>query len=711
MSEEEMTKEEKQRLKEERRKAFEAAHPELAAKRKEAAEKRDKVKEKITAAVQNAQEMDLSDQEAARRQKMEQLRAQGIDPFGQAYDQTDHAADLRAKYGDDSAEDLVKEDVHVSIVGRIMTKRRMGKLGFVTLLDRSGRIQVVINQRIVGDAVYELFKSADLGDIIGVKGVVIKTQTGELSVEAHDYTHLCKALRPLPEKFHGLQDKEERYRRRYLDLIMNDRSREIAMLRPRIIRAIQHYMDSQGYIEVETPVLQPILGGANARPFVTHHNALDKDFYLRIATELPLKRLVVGDLERVYEIGRVFRNEGMDLKHNPEFTTMEAYCAYSDLEGMMKLNEGLFESVANEVFHRTTFEFMGKTVNLAGPYKRWNMVDAVKEVTGVDFWQPMSVEDALKLAKEHNVEVAPHQHMVGNIISLFFDQFCEDKIEQPTFVWGHPIEISPLAKKNPKDPRFTQRFELEIMGVEFDNAFSELNDPIDQRKRFEDQLKAKAMGDEEAAEMDEDYVEALEYGLAPTGGIGFGIDRLVMLLCGCDSIRDVLLFPTMKPREGDKKAASAEPAESNVAAETESAEEKTQENCFFTPNEKIDFSGVTIEPLFADQVDFDTFSRSDFRAVKVKECTAVPKSKKLLKFVLDDGTGTDRVILSGIHAYYEPEELVGKTLIAIVNLPARSMMGIDSCGMLLSAVNEKNGEEELHLLMVDNHIPAGAKLY
>ena len=711
MSEEEMTKEEKQRLKEERRKAFEAAHPELAAKRKEAAEKRDKVKEKITAAVQNAQEMDLSDQEAARRQKMEQLRAQGIDPFGQAYDQTDHAADLRAKYGDDSAEDLVKEDVHVSIAGRIMTKRRMGKLGFVTLLDRSGRIQVVINQRIVGDAVYELFKSADLGDIIGVKGVVIKTQTGELSVEAHDYTHLCKALRPLPEKFHGLQDKEERYRRRYLDLIMNDRSREIAMLRPRIIRAIQHYMDSQGYIEVETPVLQPILGGANARPFVTHHNALDKDFYLRIATELPLKRLVVGDLERVYEIGRVFRNEGMDLKHNPEFTTMEAYCAYSDLEGMMKLNEGLFESVANEVFHRTTFEFMGKTVNLAGPYKRWNMVDAVKEVTGVDFWQPMSVEDALKLAKEHNVEVAPHQHTVGNIISLFFDQFCEDKIEQPTFVWGHPIEISPLAKNNPKDPRFTQRFELEIMGVEFDNAFSELNDPIDQRKRFEDQLKAKAMGDEEAAEMDEDYVEALEYGLAPTGGIGFGIDRLVMLLCGCDSIRDVLLFPTMKPREGDKKAASAEPAESNVAAETESAEEKTQENCFFTPNEKIDFSGVTIEPLFADQVDFDTFSRSDFRAVKVKECTAVPKSKKLLKFVLDDGTGTDRVILSGIHAYYEPEELVGKTLIAIVNLPARSMMGIDSCGMLLSAVNEKNGEEELHLLMVDNHIPAGAKLY
>ena len=445
-------------------------------------------------------------------------------------------------------EELDAQDNEVSIAGRIMSKRRMGKLGFVHLLDRDGRIQIVINERVVGEQVYSLFKSSDLGDIIGVKGKVIKTMAGELSVEVREYTHLSKALRPLPEKFHGLTDKEERYRRRYLDLIMNDDSRKIAILRPRIIRAIQHYMDSHGYIEVETPILQPILGGANARPFVTHHNALDKDYYLRIATELPLKRLIVGDLEKVYEIGRIFRNEGMDLKHNPEFTTMEAYCAYSDLEGMMKMNEELFESVAMEVFGKTDFEFMGKTISLKAPFKRWNMVDAVKEVTGVDFWQPMSLEDALKLAKEHNVEVAPHQMSVGNIISLFFDAFCEDKIEQPTFVWGHPIEISPLAKKNPKDPRFTQRFELEIMGIEMDNAFTELNDPIDQKERFEKQLENKAKGDDEAAEMDEDYVEALEYGLPPTGGIGMGIDRFVMLLTGQDSIRDVLLFPTMKQR-------------------------------------------------------------------------------------------------------------------------------------------------------------------
>lgn len=548
---EELTKEEKQRIKEERRKAFLAAHPELAAKQQEAEAKKNKIKARVEQAAEQAEADLLNDQEAARRDKMEQLRSMGIDPFGHAYEQTDHTADIRAEYGDDEAEDLDKTQPQVSIAGRIMAKRRMGKLGFVTLLDRSGRIQVVINQRIAGDEIYNLFKMADLGDIIGIKGRVMKTQTGELSVEAHEYTHLSKALRPLPEKFHGLTDKEERYRRRYVDLIMNDDSRKVAILRPRIIRAIQHYMDSQGYIEVETPILQPILGGANARPFVTHHNALDKDFYLRIATELPLKRLVVGDLERVYEIGRVFRNEGMDLKHNPEFTTMEAYCAYSDLEGMMKLNEGLFESVALEVFHKTQFRFMGQMIDLKGPYKRWNMVDAVKEVTGIDFWQPMSVEDALKLAKEHNVEVAPHQHTVGNIISLFFDQFCEDKIVQPTFIWGHPIEISPLAKKNPKDPRFTQRFELEICGVEMDNAFTELNDPIDQKQRFEAQLEAKKLGDDEAAEMDDDYVEALEYGLAPTGGIGFGIDRLVMLLTGCDSIRDVLLFPTMKQRGND----------------------------------------------------------------------------------------------------------------------------------------------------------------
>jgi lysyl-tRNA synthetase class 2 len=693
MSEEELSKEEKRRLKEERRRAFEAAHPEIAAKRQEAEARRAKVRKGLQTAVNNAETENLNDQEEARRAKMEELRAKGIDPFGHAYPQSDHAADIRARFGDDSLEDLAAAPHQVTIAGRIMAKRRMGKLGFITLLDRTGRIQVVVNQRLVGEDTYELFKQSDLGDIIGVEGQVIKTQTGELSVQASSYTHLTKALRPLPEKFHGLTDKEERYRRRYLDLIMNDSSREVALLRPRIIRAIQHYMDSQGYVEVETPVLQPILGGASARPFITHHNALNKDFYLRIATELELKRLIVGDMEKVYEIGRIFRNEGMDLKHNPEFTTMEAYCAYSDLQGMMELNEGLFESVAKEVFHRTQFPFMGKTIDLKGPYKRWNMVDAVKEVTGIDFWQPMSVDQALQLAAEHHVEVAPHQRTVGNIISLFFDQYCEDKVEQPTFIWGHPIEVSPLAKKNPDDPRFTQRFELEIMGVEFDNAFTELNDPIDQRARFEAQLEAKKLGDDEASEMDEDYVEALEYGLPPTGGIGFGIDRFVMLLCGCDSIRDVLLFPTMRPREGEKQSPSQE------------------DKNFFTPNEKIDFSKVKVEPLFADLIDFDTFSKGDFRAVKVKACEAVPKSKKLLAFTLDDGSGRDRTILSGIHAFYEPEELVGKTLIAICNLPPKAMMGRESQGMLLSAEYEEDGQEKVRLLIVDNHIPAGAKIY
>lgn len=543
----ELTKEEKLRIKEERRKAFEAAHPELAAKRKEAEEKKKKQQKSDTDAAS------LNDQEAARRAKMNDLREHGIDPFGQAYETTCHTSDIRDQYAEKTAEELEELNVTVRIAGRIMSKRRMGKLGFINLLDRNGRIQVVINQRIVGDEIYDLFKSADLGDIVGIEGRVMRTQTNELSVECHAYSHLVKALRPLPEKFHGLQDKEERYRRRYLDMIMNDQSREIAILRPRIIRAIQHYMDSHGYVEVETPILQPILGGASARPFITHHNALDKDFYLRIATELPLKRLIVGGMERVYEIGRIFRNEGMDLKHNPEFTTMEAYCAYSDLEGMMKMNEELFESVALEVFGKTEFEFMGHTISLKAPYKRWDMTDAVKEVTGIDFRQPMTIEEALQLAKEHNVEVLPHQRTIGNIISLFFDEFCEDKIIQPTFVYGHPIEISPLAKKDPKDPRFTQRFELEICGIEMDNAFTELNDPIDQRERFEKQLEAKKLGDDEASEMDEDYVEALEYGLPPTGGIGMGIDRLIMLLCGLDSIRDVLLFPTMKPRDGEDR--------------------------------------------------------------------------------------------------------------------------------------------------------------
>lgn len=677
---EELTKEEKQRIKEERRRAFEAAHPELAAKQKEAAEKKNKKKDADNAS-------NLNDQEEARRAKMNDLRNAGIDPFGQAYERTCHTKDIREEYGDKTIEELDALDKHVSIAGRIMAKRRMGKLGFIQLLDRDGRIQVVINQRIVGDDVYNLFKSADLGDIIGIKGRIMRTQTNELSVECHKYTHLSKALRPLPEKFHGLTDKEERYRRRYLDLIMNDSSRDVAILRPRIIRAIQRWMDDHGYIEVETPILQPILGGASARPFITHHNALDKDFYLRIATELPLKRLIVGGLEKVYEIGRIFRNEGMDLKHNPEFTTMEAYCAYSDLEGMMKMNEELFESVAMEVFGKTDFEFMGKTISLKAPYKRWNMVDAVKEVTGVDFWQPMTVEEALKLAEEHNVEVLPHQRTVGNIISLFFDEFCEDKIVQPTFVYGHPIEISPLAKKNPNDPRFTERFELEICGIEMDNAFTELNDPIDQRERFEKQLELKKLGDDEASEMDEDYVEALEYGMPPTGGIGMGIDRLVMLLCGLDSIRDVLLFPTMKPVGKD--------------------EPKKEETKQVIPS----FSNIKVEPLFEDMVDFETFSKSDFRVVKIEDCTAVPKSSKLLKFTLNDGTERRRTILSGIHQYYEPEELIGKTAVAIVNLPARKMMGIDSEGMLISAVYENDGKEGLNLLMLDDAIPAGAKLY
>lgn len=506
------------------------------------------IKENAKKLVKAVEEVRLTDQQEVRIAKMNALREQGIDPFGKAFKRTSNTQLIKDEYSEKSAEELESLHAEVSIAGRIMQKRRMGKLGFIHLLDREGKIQVVINKRIIGDEIYELFKVSDLGDIIGIKGIVIKTQTGELSVEAHEYTHLSKALRPLPDKFHGLQDKEERYRRRYVDLIMNDESRKIAILRPRIVSAIRRYMDSQGYLEVETPILQPILGGANARPFITHHNALDKDFYLRIATELPLKRLIVGGLEKVYEIGRIFRNEGMDLKHNPEFTTMEAYCAYTDLEGMMELNEGLFEHVALEVCGTTDFKFMGQDISLKAPFKRWNMVDAVKEVTGVDFWQPMSVEEAYKLAQEHHITVEPHQMTVGHIISLFFEEFCEDKIVQPTFVYGHPIEISPLAKKNPEDPRFTDRFELLVNGIEMDNAFTELNDPIDQRERFEAQLKAKELGDDEANEMDTDYVEALEYGLPPTGGIGFGIDRFVMLLTGTDSIRDVLLFPTMKDR-------------------------------------------------------------------------------------------------------------------------------------------------------------------
>ena len=544
---EEMTKEEKQRIKEERRRAFLEAHPELAAKQQEASEKKKVQKQKKDEAVSTEEQ--LNDQQTVRREKMNDLRAKGIDPFGQAYHRTHRSGEIRALFGGRTLEELEAEDNRVSIAGRIMTKRRLGKLGFIHIQDIDGQIQAVVNRQIVGDEIYELFKASDLGDIVGIEGTVIKTQAGELSVLASSYTHLSKALRPLPEKFHGLQDKEERFRRRYVDLVMNDRAREIAVLRPRIIRAIQRYMDSHGYIEVETPILQSLLTGASAKPFITHHNALDRDFYLRIATELALKRLIVGGLEGVYEIGRIFRNEGMDLKHNPEFTTMEAYKAYSDLEGMMEFNEELFETVALEVFGTTDFTFMGHEISLKAPFKRWDMTDAVKEVTGVDFRQPMSIEDALKLAQEHNVAVEDHQRTIGHIISLFFEAFCEDKCIQPTFVHGHPIEISPLVKKDTKDPRFTQRFELMIAGVEMSNAFTELNDPIDQRERFESQLKLRELGDEEAGDLDEDYLEAMEYGMPPTGGIGIGIDRLVMMLTGEDSIREVLLFPTMKPRE------------------------------------------------------------------------------------------------------------------------------------------------------------------
>lgn len=638
----------------------------------------------------------LTQQEQVRRQKMQDLIDMGIDPFGSRYDRTSNSGIIKSSYEDKTKEELDELQVTVKIAGRIMTKRRQGKAGFMNIQDREGQIQIYVRKDEIGDDQYEIFKKNDIGDIVGIEGTVMKTDHGQLSVRAKNYTHLSKSLRPLPEKFHGLTDVEERFRRRYVDLIMNPEAKHIALTRPKIIRAIQHYLDGQGLVEVETPVMQPILGGASARPFVTHHNTLNMDFYLRIATELPLKRLIVGGLEGVYEIGRLFRNEGMDAMHNPEFTTVEAYVAYSDLHGMMDLIEGLFDSVANEVLGTTDITYQGTQLSLKAPFKRIHMVDAIKEACGVDFWQDMSYEEAVKLAEEHDIEVEKIHNTVGHIINLFFEKYVEETIVQPTFVYGHPTSISPLAKKNKKDPRFADRYELFICGHEYANAFSELNDPIDQRERFEKQLELRELGDDEANEVDTDYVEALEYGLPPTGGVGLGIDRFVMLLTDQRTIREVLLFPTMKSLDADKKA--------NKTFEAAPAEAEK-------PVEKIDFSKVKVEPLFEEMVDFDTFSKSDFRAVKVKECVAVPKSKKLLQFTLDDGTGTDRTILSGIHAYYEPEELVGKTLIAITNLPPRAMMGIDSCGMLLSAIHEEEGEEKLHLLMVDNHIPAGAKLY
>ena len=635
------------------------------------------------------EEIKLNDQELVRRSKAKELRDLGIDPYGARYDRKATSKDLKDKYADFTKEELQEMNITTSVAGRIMSLRRKGKVAFMHIQDKFGQIQAYVRQDVLGEEAYEIFKKADIGDICGVEGEVIKTDTGELTIRATVYTHLSKALRPLPEKFHGLQDKEEARRHRYVDLIMNEESKRNAFLRPRIIRSIQRFFDDRGFVEVETPVLQPILGGAAARPFITHHNTLDKDFYLRIATELSLKKLIVVGMERVYEIGRLFRNEGMDSMHNPEFTTVEAYQAYSDIDGMMELAESLFKYVASDVLGKTTVNNHDIEIDLGKPFKKIHMADAVKDATGIDFRSITDVNVALDLAAKHEIKVQNHEHTVGHILNLFFEKYVEETLIQPTFVYGHPIEISPLAKKNKVDPRYTDRFELFIAGHEYANAFSELNDPIDQRERFEKQLAEKELGNDEANEMDTDFLEALEYGMAPTGGIGIGIDRLVMLLGEIESIRDAILFPQMKD-VGKKK-------------EVKKVVEDT--------NEVIDFSNVEIEPLFESFVDFETFSKSDFRAVKVLDCVAVEKSKKLLKFTLNDGTDTPRVILSGIHPFYEPNELLGKTLIAITNLPPRAMMGIESCGMLLSAVHHENGEEKLHLLMVDNHIPAGAKLY
>ena len=634
---------------------------------------------------------ELTEQEIVRREKAEKIKELGLDPFGHSFKRTSFANDIKDKYKDvehDAFENMTDE---ATVAGRIMFIRKMGKASFCTIKDKTGPIQIYISINDIGENNYTLFKTADIGDIVGVRGKIMKTKTGEVTIKCLEYTPLVKALKPLPEKFHGLTDKEERYRRRYVDLIMNDDTRRVAFLRPKIIRCIQNFMDNQGFTEVETPVLSTLLTGASAKPFVTHHNAQDLDMYLRIALELPLKRLLVGGMEAVYEIGRVFRNEGMDLKHNPEFTLMEAYLAYSDLNGMMDLTENMYQTIAKDVIGKMTYNWYGYEINLEGPWKRISMVDAIKEKTGIDFKKEMTVEEALELAREHQIVVEEHEKSVGHIINLFFEKYVEETLIQPTFLYGHPVEISPLTKKNPEDPRFVDRFELFIAGREFANAYTELNDPIDQLERFEEQLKEKDLGNDEANDIDMDFIEALEYGMPPAGGVGYGIDRLVMLFTESESIRDVILFPTMKPLNG------TETAKKEIISENK--------------KEVIDFSKVQIEPLFTDYVDFDTFSKCDFRAVKVKDCVAVPKSKKLLQFTLDDGTGTDRIILSGIHAYYEPEELIGKTLVAITNLPPRKMMGIDSCGMLLSAVHTEEDEEKLHLLMIDEHIPAGAKLY
>ena len=637
----------------------------------------------------NGQEQDLNQLRKVRREKLAELQQNGKDPFViTKYDQTHHSQEIK-----DNFDEL--EGKQVSIAGRMMSKRVMGKASFCNVQDLKGNIQSYVARDSIGEENYKEFKKLDVGDVIGIEGEVFKTKTGEMSIHASHVTLLSKSLQILPEKFHGLTNTDTRYRQRYVDLIMNPEVKDTFIKRSRIISAIRKYLDGQGFMEVETPMLVANAGGAAARPFETHFNALNEDLKLRISLELYLKRLIVGGLERVYEIGRVFRNEGLDTRHNPEFTLMELYQAYTDYNGMMDLTENLYRHVAQEVLGTTKIVYNGVEMDLGKPFERITMVDAVKKYAGVDWNEVETLEQARELAKEHNVEFE-ERHKKGDILNLFFEEYVEEHLVQPTFVMDHPIEISPLTKKKPENPDYVERFEFFMNGWEMANAYSELNDPIDQRERFKAQEEQLAQGDEEANTTDEDFLNALEIGMPPTGGIGFGIDRMCMLLTDSAAIRDVLLFPTMKPLNGVKEEIGVNKAESEAPK---------------IEPEKIDFSKVEIEPLFKDFVDFETFSKSDFRAVKVLACEAVPKSKKLLKFTLDDGSGENRTILSGIHAYYEPEELVGKTCIAITNLPPRPMMGIDSCGMLISAVHHEEGEEKLHLLMVDDHIPAGAKLY
>lgn len=640
-------------------------------------------------------EKSLSEILQIRRDKLANLQENGRDPFVVTnYKVTHCAADVTDRFD-------ALEGQSISIAGRLVSKRGMGKVSFCDLQDKSGRVQLYVRRDLIGDDEYSWFKKYDIGDMVGVRGEVFKTEKGQISVRASQVTLLAKSLQPLPEKFHGLTDRETRYRQRYVDLIVNPEVRKTFELRSKFVKYLRDFLDARGYMEVETPVLNTISGGASARPFITHHNTLDLDMYMRIATELHLKRLIVGGLERVYEVGRIFRNEGMDPKHNPEFTTVELYEAYADFNDMMDLFEALLSGAAKDLLGTYEIDWMDEHINLAPGWPRLTMAQAVKQYVGLDFDAISDDEEAVAIAKSVDVELGETKEPTwGNALYEVFDQKVEEQLIQPTFITMHPVDVSPLAKRSHTDPRLTERFELFICHSEMGNAFSELNDPVDQKKRFQKQVELRAKGDDEANMMDTDYVNALEYGMPPTGGLGIGIDRCVMLLTGSDSIRDVILFPTMKSLDGVNKKNDV----NNTASEAPEKNVKTE-------SEKIDFSKVKVEPLFEEFVDFDTFSKSDFRAVKVKECVAVPKSKKLLQFTLDDGTGTDRTILSGIHSFYEPEELVGKTLIAITNLPPRAMMGIDSCGMLLSAIHEEEGEEKLHLLMVDDHIPAGAKLY